>query len=169
MMRWVVVVMLMVPLVAHAEDEQPPLSAGRLVGEVVVGGLAGIGGAFLGGVIGDSTCDHTSEDEDCIGPVILGLYLGGVLGMTAGVYAAGSFGDEHGSLGATLGGAALGTLVGVGGAAIAREDTAGGIMLLACPVAGALLGFNLSRGYDRGAVTVVPTSSGAAVMFSRAW
>jgi hypothetical protein len=69
-----------------------------------------------------------------------------------------------GSYGSTLGGALIGSLVGIGLAATA--DDAGPVLvsLIAMPVAGALLGFNMSRHYDKLSVGVAPAGSGSALV-----
>jgi len=147
----------------------PPLSGGRIVGELLLGGIGALGGGYVGGAIGASSCSGGYSDIDCLVPILLGIYVGGVIGMSTGVYVVGAGGDQRGSFGATLGGAAAGALVGLTGLGISEDNAVGGMLLIGCPIAGALIGFNLSRGYDRPAVSIIPTSSGAVLTFSRAW
>jgi len=158
----------LVPVHAAALPERPtgrpPLSAGRVVGELVVGGLAGIGGAYVGGYIGLATCTDHSGEFACLGNVLIGGYVGGVVAMSLGVYAIGSAGDETGSFGATLGGAALGSLAGIAVAAGGNDDGAAVIGLIGMPIAGALLGFNLSRHRDAVTVTVAPSGSSPVLL-----
>ena len=139
----------------------PPLSAGRLLGEIMVGGLAGIGGAYLGGYIGYATCTDHSGEWACVGNVVIGGYLGGIVAMSAGVYAVGSLDDQGGSYGSTLGGALLGSLAGIGIAAVGEDEGPTIVGLIAMPIAGAIIGFNASRHYDKLSVGVTPTASGS--------
>jgi hypothetical protein len=147
----------------------PPLSAGRLLGELMIGGLAGIGGAYVGGYIGYATCTDHSGEWACVGNVVIGGYLGGIVAMSAGVYAVGSLDDQAGSYGSTLGGALLGSLVGIGIAAAGEDEGAAIVGLIAMPIGGAIIGFNASRHYDKVNVAVTPTAGGAALMLSTAW
>jgi len=132
-----------------AVDETPPLSGGRLVGEALVGGLfaggGGIGGAFLGAGLELAGGCHS---EFC---GLGGAIIGGVVGVTfvtpVGVYLVGSADGQTGSLGATIGGSALGALLGI--AAVAGSGEAALPALVIAPLVGSMIGFNATRSYDR--------------------
>jgi hypothetical protein len=79
-----------------AKRGTPPLSAGRVLGEIMVGGLAGIGGAYLGGYLGYATCTDHGGEWSCVGNVLIGGYAGGIIAMSLGVYAVGSIDDQGG-------------------------------------------------------------------------
>jgi hypothetical protein len=143
-----------------AQEQRPPLHAGRVTGEILVGAYAGIGGFFIGRYVGEGLSDLARiSDEDRrrrIGAV--SGYLAAGLATAGTVYAIGNIGDETGEFDAT----ALGTSVGfVAALAIARvtfgpndgtERKMGGkarwvtINALAMlPAIGATVGFNSTR------------------------
>jgi hypothetical protein len=137
---------------ARDDDGPPPLSGGRLLGEAAVGSLfavgGGIGGAYMGFALETS--------GDCGGEFcgLGGAILGGVAGLAfvtpIGVYMVGSSGDQTGSLGATIGGSVVGTLVGVAAAAGGEDEDLAVVCLIAGPVLGSMAGFNLTRKYVPG-------------------
>jgi hypothetical protein len=138
----------------------PPLSGGRLGGEILLGGAAGIGGGFLGAVIGAGmTKNNCQQGQDLcgLGGAIVGGYIGAVLAPPLAVYLVGASGDQTGSAGATFGGALLGGAVGLAaGIGVGRENGELGVAVaMAGPVIGAVVGFNLTRRYraDRPTVT----------------
>jgi hypothetical protein len=139
------------PEVDDYADETPPSSGGKLVGEALFGGLLGAGGIIAGAYIGYGleTSDGCHSEFCGFGGAILGGTIGMTLAVPAGVYVIGSTGGETGSFGATLGGSVLGTLVGIGAVA-ATQNEAGGVIFFAAPLAGAMIGFNATRRYERG-------------------
>lgn len=147
----------------RVEAETPPLSAGRLAGEVFVGSLFLAGGAVGGAVIGDTL--WTNREGCGFSPVCLGGLVGAVAGIglvaPVGVYLIGASGRETGSFGATLAGSAIGTVVGLGAIAIDDENAAMAIPLLVAPIVGAMIGFNATRRYESApqASSVVPVAS----------
>ena len=166
MRGFVVMVCLVASSPAMADEDRPPLSATRLLGELGLGGVVGLSGAYLGAQTGDVLCGDTSEfnKDDCINYVIVGGFVGGVLAMSGGVYLASAIGDEHSSLVATLGGGVLGGLAGVALSESVDDDYVTGIGLVVLPIAGALIGANITRRHDRVDVTVVPAGSGAQLV-----
>jgi hypothetical protein len=139
------------PVAVEPVDEgTPPLSGTRLVGEALLGGLfavgGGIGGAYVG--YGLETSGGCSGEFCGLGGVI----VGGMVGMTfvapVGVYLAGSHSGETGSLGAAVGGSVIGALCGIAAMA-ASQSEAGAVLLVAGPVVGSMIGFNVTRRYDR--------------------
>jgi len=136
----------------------PPLSARRLVSELALGTLSGIGGLYLGVQAGEALCIGGSREgeEPCLYSAIAGGLLGGALALSLGVYVAGTVGDEHGSLPATLGGSLAAGLVGIAIVANAESNDAAFYALLGLPIVGALTAFNLTRRYRQVSVTVAP-------------
>ena len=150
------------PAVAASLDRPatPELSGGRLLGEVLLGGLAGTGGLFVGGLIGAGLCSDDGGDFSCLGSVLIGAYIGGVLAVPLGVYAVGASGDQDGSLGSAILGSVLGSAVGFGSLLIGEE--LGVALLITGPPIGAMIGFNSSRRWDR-----APTPKGTALLSLR--
>jgi hypothetical protein len=146
--------------VAHADDppqadETPPLSPARITGEVLVGGLFEVGGGFVGAYIGG----HLDSRDDCLldscneEGIALGALVGAAVVTPVGVYLIGNTGGETGSFAATFGGSAVGALVGFGGFALTDRHPVAGVLLIAGPVVGALIGFNTTRRYEHRART----------------
>jgi len=142
--------------VVIAPEGDPPLDGGRIAGEVLVGAGAGAVGLTLGALAGAGIeCAHGCPgDFGGLGGAIIGGAIGGVIGIGVGVWAIGNAGDQTGSLGAAVGGAFLGAAAGgLLGAAMDSVDhhldNAIGVVVVAGPFAGALIGFNLSRHWDR--------------------
>jgi hypothetical protein len=149
-------------------SSKPPLSGGRLGGEFLLGAAAGIGGGFLGAVIGVGVTKDGCEGEDwCgLGGAIVGGYIGAVLAPPMAVYLVGASGDQTGSVGATFGGALLGGAVGLAaGIGVGRANTELGVgVAMAGPVVGAMVGFNLSRRYK---VSASPPAVGSLITVDR--
>ena len=130
-------------------SETPPLSGGRVIGEAAIGSLFLVGGTIGGAYIGYGleTTDGCHDEFCGLG----GAIIGGAVGMTfvtpLGVYLVGNSNGETGSLGATIGGSVIGTLVGVGLAAALEDDTVSPVVLVAGPVVGSIIGFNATRRY----------------------
>lgn len=139
----------------------PELSGGRLVGEVLLGGLAGTGGLFLGGLIGAGLCFDDGGEFACLGSVVIGAYIGGVLAVPLGVYAVGASGDQDGSLGSAILGSVLGSAIGFGSLLIGEE--LGVALLITGPPIGAMIGFNSTRRWDRAPSTALLSVSGGDV------
>lgn len=150
------------PTVAElqAQRARPPLSAGRITGEVLGGAYAGIGGFFIGRYVGQRTSDLfgvTSEDTRRRTGQVSGAIFAGL--ATAGtVYAIGNIGDETGEFDATFLGSGIGFVAGLGLARLtlgpntrptegtstaARWAAANFIAML--PALGATIAFNSSR------------------------
>jgi hypothetical protein len=121
----------------------PPLSGGRLVGQIAVGGALGIVvGGIGGGMLGYALDPKQGCRDFCgLGGFVLGGTIGMVLLTPAGVYLAGSTGGQTGSYGAALAGAALGAATGIA-LSIAAESPA---PFLIGPTIGAVIGFNSTR------------------------
>lgn len=133
------------------EDATPPLSVPTIVGELFVGGLFETGGAFAGGFIGYSidTANGCTGFVCGAASIAIGGLTGAALAAPVGVYLVGSTNGETGSFGATLGGSALATLVGLGVFAVTDWSGVGGAVLIAAPTVGATIGFNATRTYTR--------------------
>jgi hypothetical protein len=126
------------------------ISGGRIAGEILVGGLTGVGGGFLGALVGIAVEDCSdSEGSYCgLAGAVIGGYAGYTTGVALGVYGVGSGGDHEGSLGATMGGSFLGGV----GAIVLNVGTDGDAALLLplAPIAGALVGFHTTSRRRRG-------------------
>jgi hypothetical protein len=131
--------------------ETPPLSAGRLVGEAAIGGLFALGGGIGGAFVGYQLEMNNGCGGEFCG--LAGAALGGVAGMAlitpVGVYMVGNTDGQTGSLGATIGGSVVGTLVGIAAVGVSQNE-AGVVMLFAGPVIGSMIGFNATRKYVEG-------------------
>jgi hypothetical protein len=139
------------PVVEETVDTLPPLSGNRVLGEALLGGLFAVGGTVGGAYLGASIELSNGCDGELCG--LGGAILGGAAGLAfvtpLGVYLVGSTNGETGSFGATLGGSVLGTLAGIGLAAASQDEGVALVALAIGPVAGSIIGFNLTRKYDR--------------------
>jgi hypothetical protein len=134
-------------LVPYDRPAVPPLDGGRIIGEILLGGLSAGLGILGGGLIGVAVCADDGGEFSCLGSAIVGAYFGGAAMFGLGVYAAGQAGDQTGSLGAAMLGGMLGAGVGLG-ALFALEESSEVLLatfLIGGPVAGALIGFNGTR------------------------
>jgi hypothetical protein len=168
---------------AHADDEPPPpsvleeedrgtpeLSVPRLLGEAALGGLFAVGGGFGGAYMGYylETGGKPCGDLCGFGGFIVGGLVGLAVAPPIGVYLAGSYGDETGSFALALGGSILGTIVGAWASHELDDANAPGVAvvapIIAGPVLGSMLGFNLTRRYDepRTNTTWMPVASATA-------
>lgn len=122
----------------------PPLDGGRLIGELLLGGVIGFGGAIVGGFAGASMCSGGSDDFGCVGSILLGGYLVGAVGFGLGVGIVGRAGSQTGSIGAAIGGTLLGGVVSLLSLYSDNDGIVVGAMI-GMPVLGGLIGFNLTR------------------------
>lgn len=129
--------------------ERPPLSAGRIAGEIIAGGAGGVCGIAVGG----SILSLGQLDLDEFVPVLIGIGIVYIAGSAYGVYEVGNIGDETGSFSAAFGGGFLGMGVGIASFCLfAYMENPIAIMvgfsvLLAAPPIGATIGFNKTRRY----------------------
>lgn len=145
-----------------AQRARPPLSAGRISGQLVAGTYVGIGGFLIGRFAGERMADLLGAERDAtINTVGLtsGVLVAGL--ATAGsVHGIGNIGDQTGDFGATYLGTGVGFAAGwalarvilgpqerprEGMSTAMRWATANVIALL--PSIGATVGFNSSRRY----------------------
>lgn len=134
------------------EGEKPPLRGGRIAGEFGAGVGGGILAGGIGSVIGYAV---TSPGEGGFGGLfrkfaggMLGFIIGYPIGSSIGVYLVGNMGNETGSYWATLLGCIGGVVASI--PIIRIEDCPNGIRwvtVLSFPVAGEVIGFNLTRRY----------------------
>lgn len=134
----------------HRIDGKPPVSSGRIMGEVFIG----YGGGLIGGIFVNLLAIGFIERTDLVG--FSGFCIGNILGSTIGVYTVGNIGGETGSLLATLGGSILGLGVGVAiltiGAILTINVTTdfeglaivGMVVSYLAPTISATIGFNLT-------------------------
>lgn len=122
------------------EAERPPLSPGRVVGQLAAGVLGGAVGALaLGLGLSAASRDADNGWGELAGAVV-GVVVGYPIGATGGVYLAGRSGRQTGSGLATFAGSVVGALA---GAALAEQTE--GISYVALVPIGATVGFNLTR------------------------
>lgn len=143
-----------------AQQARPPLSAGRVTAEVVVGTYSGIGGFIIGRYVGQRVGDVvgvTSEDTRRRLGFTSGIVAAGL--TTAGtVYGIGSIGDQTGDFATTYLGTGIGFVMAWGlqrsllgpherprsGMSTAMRWTVANV-LASLPAAGATIGFNSTR------------------------
>lgn len=161
------------PLAAPPDRAQPPGLGKQILGGVAYGA----GGMLAGGAAGAGllAAGCAVWGEDCGFAGIGGGFLGGVLGFTGafpyGIYKFGTDGDYPASLGWTYASALLGGAVGFGGSALITrlqdEDARFQSVLIGMAGApiGALIGFNLTRGRRNGVpqVSLAPMPEGGWV------
>ena len=119
-----------------------PLSPGKLVGEVGVGAVLGAPCALLGAVVGFEIGGGGLLGAYGIGG---GILAGWTIGVPLGVYAVGSTGGETGSLATTEVGGLLGGAAGIGVLYAAHGEGPAIAAAIVAPIAGAIIGFNLTR------------------------
>jgi hypothetical protein len=158
---------------------KPPLSAGKVAAEMLVGALSGGVGILVGALAGYGVeCGGGCSGEFAgLGGIVIGGYIGGTIGIGLGTSAIGHSDNQTGSTLAAIGGSFVGGLAGglVGGITIAigekqsydsfgrkLGDGLGTAIILVGPLAGAAVGFNLTRRYDV-TPTVAVTHGGATV------
>jgi hypothetical protein len=128
-------------------------TAGRVLLETLAGGGGALLGGFLGGSMGvlillASGCD----DLECILPLYGITTLSALIGTSTAVWGVGRGLRAQGTFLPTLLGTVLGAVVGILGAvgvATLNNDVLTGITLFAGPVAGAVIGFELSHSFNQ--------------------
>lgn len=138
------------PASANAPAGQPPLEAG----DVAIQVLYGTGTSLLGGIVGAGVAfarckqagDNQTTGEECLDEVAIGAAIGGGLAFSLGVFLGGDTDTRTGSIGITLAGGLAGAAIG-GGIALFARDRDGVVItaMIAGPVLGSLVGFNLTR------------------------
>lgn len=96
-----------------------PHPALRVAVELGTGALVSVGGGIAGLMLGSTACKRSGRYDPevegaCVLETLTGLWLGSSLGFALGTWGGGSLMGGHGHLLLTLGGMALGLLVGVG-------------------------------------------------------
>jgi outer membrane lipoprotein SlyB len=132
------------------EMQRPPLTAGRVTGQVasgVLGGALGVAAVLVTGNMIARSMGRNLDDpwdpwtDNWLGAAVLAGYP---LAAATGVHLAGSRGNQRGALLATLGGTLAGAVAG-----LALDDALnanGQVYMLMVPVGGTV-GFNISRRY----------------------
>jgi hypothetical protein len=107
------------PDFAAPRSTAPDLDSGTIAGQVLLGGLFGLGGVLAGGYLTYSlACTSNDCSDGAIAAVLIGGYASGSLGIAGAAYLAGNNDKAEGSFGAAFGGALLGGVAGFGAAAI---------------------------------------------------
>lgn len=146
----------------------PPLSAGRVAGELLAGFATAVGGAFVGGALG---LELGTDTRYVLQRMILGGMVGMVVAYPIGIHLVGRIGDQHGSYTAGLIGTAVPAAVGFGlflAAAYTQSEPllVGAIVVgVGGSAVGGLVAYNWSRRYD---VAPVVTTSRDAMIFGLA-
>jgi hypothetical protein len=97
----------------------PELDGGTITGQVLLGGVLGLGGMLAGGYLTYSlACTSDDCSDGAIAAVLIGGYASASLGIAGGAYLVGNNATAEGSFGAAFGGALLGGVAGFGAAAI---------------------------------------------------
>lgn len=135
-------------------NEKPPLDDGKILGEILLGGLGGIGLGYAAARIGSQSVECEGDAGSVCGMfgALLGASMGWMAGSTAGVYVIGNTGDEHGSLTAAFAGSLVGVLVGatISGVLLHHNDESLVIFYTIPPISAAMFAtllFNSSRRY----------------------
>ncbi len=157
---------------APSRRPAPKTSSAHVVGEVLAGAAVGAGVAVGTGLL----VYQSSQDPDDsvwadLANGLAATALGGALyplGAGLGVAMVGNIGDTHGSYGATIGGAYLGSLAGVvlGAALASGHETGSGAVLgylVGAPI-GAAIGFNMTLEHDQPSTGLVNVSGGRTRM-----
>jgi hypothetical protein len=151
---------------------KPPPSRGiRALGEAGLGFAGGLVVGFAGALLGVGIGAASNDPWAALGGGVLGALVGATAGIPLGVMIGGKLMDGNGSLLATIGGEAVGILLSIGLTALSR-DGAGAVSFLILPVAGAVLGYELTsddsasgaaaekRGLRSLRPTIAPTAEG---------
>jgi hypothetical protein len=112
--------------------------------EFVGGGAGGVGLGLASAYLFASSC----EEDTCIAGALFMGGLGAIAGVPLGVYLTGSLLGREGGFGATLLGFGVGGAAGLLGAGALSNREGGeelGVALLALPLLGAVLGYELSH------------------------
>jgi hypothetical protein len=151
---------------APSRRPAPKTSSAHVIGEVLAGAAVGAGVAVGTGML----VYQSSQDPDDgvwadLANGVAAYVIGGAvypLGAGLGVAVVGNIGDTHGSYGATIGGAYLGSLAGVvlGTALAPGHETGSGAVLgylIGAPI-GAVIGFNMTLEHDQPSTGLVNVS-----------
>jgi hypothetical protein len=144
------------PRAATPNPEPPPPDESPRASRIAIEALAGVGGEVLLGYTGfqagRALCSNHHGMFACLGEEVTGVLVGGTIGAIGGVYAGGAAMDGTGRIGYTLVGGLAGTgtaLLTTAAFAGASEDSGASIVLawialVGMPVAGSILGYELS-------------------------
>ena len=162
-------------------EDRPTMGsrAGRISAELALGAAGMLGGGLAGFAIGSATCNASASDSDwfpCLGPMVVGGGIGAMAGTPLAIWLGGTALDGNGGLGWTLLGSSAGFLA-WGAIAAAAEGDMGAWLGLALPLAGGVLGFELTsdpsaraadaaRARTRLAAALAPRPGGATLSLS---
>lgn len=148
---------------ASQSDRAPRVLAGAGLG--LVGGVAGFALGFgsteylTRGGVGDDDCGESCGLER-LGWVVLGGIAGATAGVALGTYAGSEWVGGDGSLGWTCVGGLVGSVAALGLALVEKRADAPGaliaVTLVAPPLAGAALGYELSSDAERSGAADAP-------------
>lgn len=145
-----------------AQDDEPPLTTQKVVGQVVLGTAAAPVGFVVGGLTTRWVARRFGVEDDRASDIAYaGAYAGAALAAAAPPALVGSRGVTTGSYGAAVAGAVAGQLAGWGIVRLNQLSGAGDrpchitcvlstVAVFVLPSVGATVGFNLSRKYESG-------------------
>ena len=136
------------PPAIRVAQPTPPLRGCRVAAELLVGGVLGATGFFLGTGIGHSAGrpdPNGSSDEANWSYIFAGGAIGATIGVPIGVWLIGNSKGEQGSFLASMAGTAVGAGLGAAALWYGGDDGLAVFAAIALPVAGGILGFNLTR------------------------
>ncbi len=139
------------PLLAQEQQEtRPPIHTGKVALELAGSAAGGVAFAFVGIAVAAYTSQtgNSSNGWDNIAYALLGGIIGYPIGCATGASLVGNFGNEQGNFWASLGMSAGGLLLGIGLASIVDSGDVTPYLIGIMPPVGAVLGHNLTRGYD---------------------
>ena len=145
------------PAIAAAQTPAgPELDRSTLTGQVLLGGVLGLGGGIAGGYLSYSlACGSRNCSDGAIAAVLVGAYASASFGIAGGTYLVGNSARAEGSFGAAFGGALVGGVAGLAGAAIvdqvlgydhpAAKAWLGAAAIAGGWIGGSLVGYYLTR------------------------
>ncbi len=137
-------------------NKKPELSYKRIGSQCCFGNYTGLLIAIGGFYIGDFLADHIDYIHQWDGQ-ITGFTLGAIIGNTISIYAIGNIGNETGSFWATLGGSLMGSLPFI---IYGCHDISYFFGINATCSIGSIIGFNLTRRYDKSTTALISIKEG---------
>ena len=126
--------------------ETPPVSFSRITSEILFGSICGLAGVLVGGAGGLALAGDESGESETYGAIFIGALAGWSVGNALGIYVVGSAEDQAGSFPMTLLGSAAGAAIVVMSiAALDPDHPAFLVAAASLPLAGGIVGFNLTR------------------------
>jgi hypothetical protein len=138
------------------ETEQPPgenFTVGRGALELLGGAVVGSGVAVVAMLLTSIAIDPGCSSESCILTLFIVGPTAALFAIPLGVYGVGRLMNGQGGYGATLLGTVVGTGLGITAAVALKEGTAAVVAVIAGPLLGAVVGYELSHAYSQRGVS----------------